>query len=346
MLYKAAGCISVSICIIIALIVIAVWSRKWREKKQRGELIYFVRMLPFLSAIIAGGVVMFLCFAIGCIFGLDGGQLVVALLIFLGFDCLGMAAYFCAMFWMIAVNEETGVLTYYHPPLRPVKVHISEITRVQILENRLNSPEQYRIKVYRGEKKLFEISDMWLGYRWLRAYLEKTTADSNEPFFYEYDPNADKNYKIEKGYLRAGETELAEQKNEFSVTATARQKAGSGIATLIWLAMDSLLIFNWNSWVQEDEQFFFYFAVLLFITAVSLSEFIPKMLFKISVSNHEISVRKGVRKELVYTMREISRVETKGNFIVLYMGSKRIAKISKECENAIILADWLERQIS
>lgn len=346
MQYKIIGCISVLACIIFVLIIMKVRSKKWMAEQTDGGKVYFVRTLPILSAILSLGVVMFLCFTVGCIFSLDGGGLVVAILIFGGFTVLELAAYFCVLFWMIAVNEEAGILIYYRPPLRPVRVRISEITRIQILENRLNSPEQYRIKVYRGEKKLFEITDMMLGFRWLREYLETTEA-ANQSGFYEYGVDVDKRYKIEKGYLRAGEVELVtERKEVFTVTPTTIQKVWSGIATSVWLVMDAVLAYNWDAWIQEDSQFLFVYAVVLFITVVGLTDFIPKMLFKISVSNHEIRVRKGIRKELTYTKREITRVETKGNFIVLYMGGKRIAKVSKEYKNAVYLAEWLNRQLS
>ena len=249
------------------------------------------------------------------------------------------------MFWMIAVNEETGILIYYRPPLRPLKLHISEITRIQILENRLNSPEQYRIKVYQGEKKLFEVTDMMLGYRWLREYLERTAETAGETGFYDYSSTVGKNYKIEKGCLRAGEVELREYKEAFTVMATTVQKVWSGIATLILLAMDVLFAFNWEQWIEEDPQFFLYYAAVLLITVMSLSDFIPMVFFRISVSRHEISVRRGIRKEVVYTKREITKVETKGNFIVLYMGKRRLAKIPKEYKNAIYLAEWLGGEI-
>lgn len=342
MLYKIVGCILVFVSTIIAIIVIKVQSKKWMAEKSNGGGVYFVRTLPVLSTLMAGGAVMFLCFAAGSLFVLDGNQLAVALLIFLGFVCLEMAAYFCTMFWMIVVNEETGILIYYRPPLRALKIHISEVTRIQILENRLNSPEQFRIKVYRGEKKLFEVTDMMQGFGWLREYLEKATGIAGETGFYDYDSTVGKNYKIEKGYLRAGEVELAKYKEAFTVTATTVQKVWSGIATLLLLAMDALFAINREEWSGEDSWFFFCFAAVLFMTVMSMSDFIPKVLFRISVSRHEISIRRGIRKEVVYTKREITKVKTKGNFIVLYMGGRRLAKVSKEYKNAIFLAEWLD----
>lgn len=344
MLYKITGCVLAFLGIIIAIIVIKVQGKKRMAENSCGGSVYFVRMIPVFSAIMAGGAIMCLCFAAGAAFNLEGRRLAVALLIFLGFAFLELAGYFCTMFWMIAVNEEAGILVYYRPPFRPLKILIPEITRIQILENRLNSPEQYR--VYRSGKKLFEITDMMLGYRRLREYLERTAETAGESGLYDHAPNVGKRCKIERGYMRAGVVELAEHKEEFTVTETAAKKARSGITTLVVLVLDFLLIFNWDAWMGEDPQYLFCVVGGVFAAVVCMSDFIPTALFKISVSHHEISVRKGIRREVVYTMREISKVETKGNFIVLYMGGKRVAKVSKECKNAVYLAEWLDREIS
>lgn len=338
---KAAMCILIMICTIGPMIFMTIRSKRWMAKQTAGGDTYVVRgSLLYRGAGIVGNA-FFLTMIFLTIIFLDAEP--AALITFLFFTVLCMLEYFVSLFRAIVVCENKGTMGYYHPPFQPVMVRISEITKVQFLESRQRSLERYKVRVFRHEKKLFEVEDTLDGFERITAYL-LMTEKSRESEVDGYDYGVYGNFTIEPGYMKQGDAETAELKDDFSVTETTSEKAILGGAMSFWLLMIILLVFDWREWIW-DKEFYIYFAVVLLLVVGLAAEFGAKMLNKVSVGNHKIRVRDRFGRIGEYSVREITAIEEKEHYIALYTGEKRIAKIFKDYVNFASFEEWLIREL-
>ncbi|MDE7223103.1 MAG: hypothetical protein K2O34_04905 [Acetatifactor sp.] len=339
--YKIDMGIGITVCIMTAVVMILVQSKRRREKQLLLGGTYIVRALPLYTGIMLFGIVFWLLIMWGMI--LLGEPDMVCVLVFLVLILFCLAGCFVFAFWGIVVNEDRGKLEYYRPPLKPVRVNISDITRVQFLENRLNTTERYRIRVFQGCRKLFDASDEMLNFDLLAQYLSENEAGAAEPDLYKqyYDGE----YTIEQGYFRQGWIETAEQTDDFSVMASLPEKVRNGVPILIFLVIDILLVWNWKEWSRGEPYYFWYAACLTLFILLGLSIFISQMLRKISVCNHKIRVRNAFGRMHVYDAGEIVGVKRKEHYLILYAGGKRIAKVSKDDVNFASFEEWLSREL-
>lgn len=74
-----------------------------------------------------------------------------------------------------------------------------------------------------------------------------------------------------------------------------------------------------------------------------VSNFLPTMLKKVTVDFRTISVRNSLGFAKTYDIRQITEVEELEHYIVLYIGSKKIAKIAKDSKNFQYLFERLLR---
>lgn len=81
-------------------------------------------------------------------------------------------------------------------------------------------------------------------------------------------------------------------------------------------------MFNWKEWSRGDPSYPLLFAAVTLVALAGVIRFVSRMLRKVSVCNHGIRVRNGIGRVSAYHIREISAVEEKGSFIILYAGGE------------------------
>lgn len=342
MKYEIEVSIWITVCIIAAMIIMRIQNKRWTARQMTARETYIVRYLSLYRGITVFGIVfwMVLTWVFILVEGLDIGVMIILLAIILFF----LLGYFCILFWGIVVHEDKGILVYYRPPFPPKRIRISDITKVQFLENRLNSTERYRIRVYQHDRKLFEVSDDMQNFYLLAEYLSENEANAaKEPDLYkQYDYGK---YTVEEGYFRQGGIETAELTDDFSVMEPVSERVRSGVPTLFLLIISILSVCNWREWSRGEPYYFWYFAVMLLLTLWGMSEFISQMFRKISVCSHKIRVRNGSGRVRIYDVGEISAVERKRHYLILYAGGKKIAKVSKDDTNFASFEEWLYREL-
>lgn len=340
--YKVGKGILITVCTIAIAAIMLIQSRRRRAKQLLDEEAYIVCFSPLYTGIMIFGIVFWQIITWVAIL-LDELDIVV-MLVLLAFILFCLLGCFIMLFWGIVVHEDKGILVYYHPPLRPIQIRISDITKVQFLENRLNSRERYRIRIFQHTRKHIDVSDEMENFYLLAKYLaEKEAGLAAEADIYrQYNYGR---YTIEQGYFRQGKIEMAEMADDFTVMETLSEKVRSGGLALFFLIVDILLAWNWNEWSRGDPYYNWYFAGAALITLVGMTVFIPQMLRKVSVCNHTICVRNGIGRNCVYDVGEISAVERKQHYLLIYANGKRIAKISKDDTNFASFEEWLNREL-
>ena len=340
--YEVEVSICITVCIIAAMVVMRIQNKRWTAKQMAVRETYIVRYLSLYRWITVFGIAfwMVLTWVFILVEGPDIGVMLILLAIILFF----LLGYFCILFWGIVAHEDKGILVYYRPPFPPKRIRISDITKVQFLENRLNSSERYRIRVFQNDRKLFEVSDDMQNFYLLAEYLSENEADAaKEPDLYkQYDYGK---YTVEEGYFRQGGIETAELMDDFSVMEPISERVRSGVPTLFLLIMSFLSAYNWREWSRGEPHYLWYFAVVLLLTLWGMKEFTSQMLRKTSVCNHKIRVRNGIGRVRIYDVAEISAVERKRHYLILYARGKRIAKISKDDTNFASFEEWLYREL-
>ena len=335
-------CILITVCIIAVMVIMLIQSKRWMARQMTAWETYIVRYLPLYTGMTVFGIVfwMVLAWISFLVEGPDIGVMLIVLFPIFFFR----TGYVCLLFWGIGVHEDKGIMVYYRPPLPPKRIKISDITKVQFLENRLNSTEHYRIRVFQHDRKLFDASDDMQNFYLLAKYLSENKADATrEPDIYkQYDYGK---YRVEEGYFRQGFIETAELTDDFSVMETLAEKMRSGVPTILFLVMDILLVWNWREWSRGEPYYYLFVVVATLLTLVGGTEFISQMLRKVSVCNHRISVRNGIGRVRSYDVEEISAVERKTHDLILYAGGKRIAKVSKDDTNFASFEEWLYREL-
>lgn len=339
--YRVGIGILIAVCTIAAMVIMLIQSRRWEAKQVTNEETYVVRYQLIYRVIITVGVLFFLFLTLALLLLADAGM--VDMLIFLPFILFFLTAYFCSLFWGIVVHEDRGILMYYHPPFRPVQIKISEIEKVQFLENRLNRFERCRIRICQRDRKPLDISDMMCNFFLLAVYLSENEAGmGTETDVYMQYSSGD--YTIEQGVFRQGgiDIETAELADNFSVTEQTSAKVITGVFALFWLTVSILLVLNWKDWSRGDPYYPGLFAMTTLVALAGVMRFVSQMLRKVTVCNHRICVRNGTGRVRTVYVQEITAVEEKGSFIILYAGGKRIARVPQSDS----FMAWLERELN
>ncbi len=334
--YRVGISILIVVCTIAAMAIMLIKSKRWAAKQTINEETYVVCYRPVYRVIIAVGVLFFLLLTVAMLLLAD-------MLIFLPFIIFFLTGGFCVSFWGIVVYEDKGILIYYHPPFRPVQIKISEIEKVQFLENRLNSFERYRIRICHHARRHLDISDMMQEFYRLAVYLSQNEAGmgAEEDIYRQYSCGS---YRIERGCFQQGGVviETSELSDNFSVAEKTSGKVATAAFALFWLTASVLFVFNWKEWSRGDPSYPLLFAAVTLVALAGVIRFVSKMLRKVSVCNHRIRVRNGIGRVSTYHIREISAVEEKGSFIILYAGGRRIVKMPQDDS----FMAWLEMELS
>lgn len=86
----------------------------------------------------------------------------------------------------------------------------------------------------------------------------------------------------------------------------------------------------------------FYIIFFACATLFYVDDMIKELLWRVTVSYQTIEIRNGYGISKSYFIKDISRVKEESHNIVLFVGNKKIAKISKDCENFILLQTRLD----
>ncbi|MPM05336.1 hypothetical protein SDC9_51624 [bioreactor metagenome] len=109
--------------------------------------------------------------------------------------------------------------------------------------------------------------------------------------------------------------------------------------TICWGAVLVWVIFWPNdtvdAFVYIGFSFFFFFSLL---SALALS------IWKIDVTRDTISCRSILKKEIIYSQKDITKVVEKGAAITLYTGERKICKVSPGCGGFPILLERLKSE--
>lgn len=101
-----------------------------------------------------------------------------------------------------------------------------------------------------------------------------------------------------------------------------------------------MILWNWEEMISEGgADAVFYLICFLVITAISLKNFMCKMLRKITVSYRTISIRNALGKTVSCSMGEITQVLEKKHDMEIYVNGKMIVKVSKDDKNYALLVE-------
>ena len=249
-------------------------------------------------------------------------QMFVAFVVFYLF--LLLSVYLCIMIrlWRCVIREDS--LTFYTPLLPAKKIKFYEIDFVHYTDNHTYGLSGQKTLVgYRGGKKLFSIEEDICGFPLLCALLCERGKVDYVPTM--EDPAA------EKTLHRVPVVE------SFTVTTKTGDKVRDIIGSLFLVPCCAYILWDW----AEFELFYQIVAVIILLLCVS--NFFPTILKKVTVDFRTISVRNSLGFAKTYEIRRITEVEELEHYIVLYIGSKKIAKIAKDSKNFQYLFERLLR---
>lgn len=224
---------------------------------------------------------------------------------------------------VISTGEDS--LTFYTPLLPAKKIKFYEIDFVHYTDNHTYGLSGQKTLVgYRGGKKLFSIEEDICGFPLLCALLcERGKVD--------YVP-AMENPTVEKALHRIPVVE------NFTVTAKTEEKVRAVLPDLFLL----IPCFVYILWYRTDFELI-YQIIAIAMLPLFLWDLFSKLLQKVTVDFRTISVRNSLGFAKNYEIRQITEVEELEHYIVLYIGSKKIAKIAKDSQNFQYLFERLLR---
>ena len=248
-----------------------------------------------------------LIFIFGSVFILDT-NIEIALLIFGTFFVLGIGLTIYAVAWRCVIEGET--MTFYCPFLPVKAIKLYELTRVTYTENRTGGygTGKKMLTGYRDKKKVFEFLDDMVGF---------------ELFYYQL-------YQL-------GKIEKNELKDEFVLKNTKRNMFSAVFGVVLFGGMLIAICVT-----KEIGRKAFYIIFFACATLFYVDDMIKELLWRVTVSYQTIEIRNGYGISKSYFIKDISRVKEESHNIVLFVGNKKIAKISKDCENFILLQTRLD----
>ena len=316
--------IIVSVIAVIIILILILASHLWYQHcaiSTGDDVLYVMHMSRGRMVIGVPGVIFSSIMAVVPIILWDD-QWFVAFAVFYLFLLLGV--YLCIMIrlWRCVIREDS--LTFYTPLLPAKKIKFYEIDFVHYTDNNTYGLSGQKTLVgYRGGKKLFSIEEDIYGFPLLCALLfERRKAD--------YVP-AMENPADEKRLHRVPVVE------SFSVTTKTGDKVRDLIGSLFLVPCCAYILWDWT----EFELFYQIVAVVMLLLCVS--NFFPTMLRKVTVDFRTISVRNALGITKAYEIRQITEVVELEHYIVLYVESKKIAKIAKSSKNFQYLFERLMR---
>lgn len=221
------------------------------------------------------------------------------------------AIYFCiyVIFWRCVIRIDS--LTFYIPLLPPKEIKFHEITLVKYVDNEtpLHTPNEKVLVGYHKHKKLFFIEENTKGF----------------PLLYDL-------------LLQYKKIERIPVVEEFAVTCP-RSDVMRGVFSFLGFAILTVLAL-WKHVELELP----YFMILIAMTLLFLFEMLRVLLWKITVDYQTISIRNSFGITRTYALHEITRIEERGSYILLYSAKKKLAKIAKDSTHFPYLMERFQRE--
>lgn len=306
--------IIVSITSVAILLIFILVSRLWYRLSvptAQDDILYVMR-IPHSELLIGIlGLLFFSAMAILSIILLEDNWLL-AFAVFYLFILWG--EYWCIMvfLWRCAIREDS--LTIYMPLLPAKKIHFHEIEYVYCTDNQTFGMSGKKLEGYRGQKKLFSIEEEIYGFPLLYELLyERGKVD--------YVPVME-NLKKKDTLQRVPLVE------SFTVTEKTEDKVKAVLIDLVFI-IPCMAYILWN---REDFELIYQIAALIMLLAF-LPHALSTLLWKVTMDYRTLSIRNFLGITRTYEIRQITKVIELENFVVLYVGEKKIAKIAKSSQN-------------
>lgn len=317
--------IVLSVIAVIIILILILASHLWYQHcviSTGHDVLYVMRMSRGRMVIGVPCVIFSSIMTVVPIIFLDA-QMFVAFVTFYLF--LLLSVYLCIMIrlWRCVIREDS--LTFYTPLLPAKKIKFYEIDFVHYTDNHTYGLSGQKTLVgYRGGKKLFSIEEDIYGFPLLCTLLfERGKVD--------YVP-AMENPKVAKTLHRVP------VKESFIVTAKTEEKVRAVLPDLFFL----IPCFVYVLWYRTEFELI-YQLIAIAMLPLFLWDLFSKLLQKVTVDFRTISVRNSLGFARTYEIRQITEVVELEHYIVLYIGSKKIAKIAKDSKNFQYLFERLLR---
>ncbi len=337
MIFKILFCLGTACIIFLPILAVWAWTGMKIAKYESITEPYFMGLSPFYFIVGIIGSIFFYGLTVMMVFisEWDSGTLA-GVLLFMAFTFFCGYLCFVSLLWEIKVDTDT--LTIYRFPLRPKVIYFSEITKVRYIEKIIRNNGaggRRQLIAYHDKKKLFEVDDDMSHFALLYRRLEAEKG-------------------LERGYLKEGGVELNAYQDNFSVAETRADKIRALFGALLGIGLLGGGIFCWGE-RKELPYYPLYYAGFFLFFVIGTWNFLDVMMRKVTVKYQDIYVRnirsvmgslftRGASdKERCYSLRKITRVEDKEDFIVLYVDKQKIAKIWKSDKNFALLAERIER---
>jgi hypothetical protein len=209
----------------------------------------------------------------------------------------------CILFEKYVVKRDSLV---FYTPLLPVKeIKFYEITSVKLIENGIGNK---LLEGYNKRKKIFSIEESMSGFDLLCDYFDKSRKIEHTPVV-----------------------------ENFSITAEKSEIIMTIIMCFI-LSSYSVVIIS-----GRDEPELFYQIAVPFFALLLLLRTIHVLLWRITIDFHSISIRNSFGIVKSYEIRQITKVVEREEYIILYIGENKTAKISKGGKNFPYFMERLQR---
>lgn len=217
--------------------------------------------------------------------------------------------YIYVIFWRCVIRIDS--LTFYTPLFPPKEIKLHEITLVKYIDNEtlLHAPNEKALVGYCRHKRIFFIEENTKGFYLLYNLLEEN-----------------------------GKLERIPVIEEFTITCP-RSDVLRGVFSFLGFAILSAVVL-WNRVELEPP----YLIILIAMTLLFLFDMLRVLLWKITVDYQNISVRNFLGITRTYALHEITRIEERGSYIILYSAKKKLAKIAKDSDHFTYLMERFRRE--
>ncbi|MDE5866477.1 MAG: hypothetical protein K2H31_07750 [Lachnospiraceae bacterium] len=320
-------CIIVTLAVFMPPVLTSKWNKKRLSLRIETEDCFFLRCSPmfYILGIIATVLVYFCSMIMLFVVDVWDSGLLLGEFIALAITFFEMYVMITTLLWEVKV--EPDAITLYRFPLPVKRFNFYDITSVRYMENLRRGGAIYiggkmQLIFYHNGKKLFDVDSDMNNFQRLLELMESKK-------------------RIECGFLIENGVALNEWKDEFTVAETTADKLRAAFGALLACGLLIGGIFYWEE-IKEDPYCLFYCIAFSLIFIVEISEFLEVMMKKVTITYQDIHVRSGIGKVCSYRLRDITRIEEKDAFIILYVNGKKIAKISKAEKNFARLAERLK----
>ena len=307
---KILACCMIGLAAFLPIVIAAKYDRKHQHLHwcEDGYVMRQSKFFLVLSIICTIGHFAFVVMCIAILGEYIIGE-ICGMLVFLVGLIMGVGLSIYALLWRCVVKADS--MTFYCPFL-PVKViKFYEITKVEYAENRTAGYGGGRkfLKVYCKKKKVFEFYDDMIGFD--RLY-----------------------YQL----YQLGKIMKNELKDEFCL----RYKKGDiARAVFALVFFGGILIAGFWALIEGGGLDPIYMLLSLCLALYSLIDLIGKLRWKVTVSYGTIQIRNSFGGIEKYSIREITEAHEEKHHIILYTINAEIGKISKDCENCLLLQERL-----